>query len=116
MSDAGSSIRHRLHVACLAIAIVAGASAVGEGVQHLRGNAALRERLASWNLPAGKRERAIAIRDHVRASINHDGLRLSDSRPFFRATAIETLRSGKGFCGEASRVMVRWDCGSSRPA
>ncbi|MBV9926487.1 MAG: transglutaminase domain-containing protein [Acidobacteria bacterium] len=49
--------------------------------------------------------KVIALRDYVRAHVrNVEFWRLS--RPFLRDTAADTLRTGKGRCGEASRVFV----------
>ncbi len=49
--------------------------------------------------------KVVALRDYVRAhvrNVNFAGL----TRPFLRDTAADTLRTGKGRCGEASRVFV----------
>ncbi len=52
------------------------------------------------------RSRVIALRDYLRKRVTFQGAPKED-RPFLRATAIETLRSGKGFCGEVSRAFIR---------
>lgn len=53
------------------------------------------------------RERVIALRDYVRRTVTFHGAPGGDGpRPFLRATAEETLRSGRGFCGEDSRAFV----------
>jgi hypothetical protein len=49
--------------------------------------------------------KVVALRDYVRAHVRNvefAGL----TRPFLRDTAADTLRTGKGRCGEASRVFV----------
>lgn len=46
-----------------------------------------------------------ALRDHVRRNVRHKGYRRR-GRPFLRATAAEILRSGRGHCGEATRVFI----------
>jgi len=54
-------------------------------------------------------ERAVvtALRDYVRRQVRHEEEHVSrDDRPFLRASAADTLRSGKGDCGEATRVFI----------
>src|SRR5437763_5540203 len=43
-------------------------------------------------------EKVLALRNYLRAHVDYHNLPL-DHRPFFRATAAETLRSGRGYCG-----------------
>lgn len=50
--------------------------------------------------------RVIALRDYLRKRVTFRDVS-EEGRPFLRATAIETLRSGKGFCGEVSRAFIR---------
>lgn len=53
------------------------------------------------------RERVIALRDYVRRTVTFRGAPDDTAdRPFLRATAEETLRSGLGFCGEDSRAFI----------
>jgi hypothetical protein len=52
------------------------------------------------------REKAAALRDFVRSRVKHQGAE-HDDRPFLRRTARETIESGKGYCGESTRAMVR---------
>ncbi|HEX8117246.1 MAG TPA: transglutaminase-like domain-containing protein [Pyrinomonadaceae bacterium] len=92
-------------LACLALALLAaGALQVREQRrqdEYVR--AVTREVLA--NVPDDFDSKVIALRDYVRAHVrNVDFRRLS--RPFLRDTAADTLRTGKGRCGEASRVFV----------
>lgn len=56
-------------------------------------------------VPADRRSRVIAIRDYLRGHVTYIGAPLY-KRPFFRASAAETLKSGKGFCGEVSRTFI----------
>lgn len=51
------------------------------------------------------REQVIALRDYIRAHVTHEGVPL-DGRPFLRASARETLLSGKGYCGEVTRTFI----------
>ena len=49
----------------------------------------------------------VALRDYVRWRVRHEEFHISrDDRPFLRASAADTLRSGKGDCGEATRVFI----------
>jgi len=52
------------------------------------------------------RSRVIALRDYLRERVSFQGAPDAD-RPFLRATAAETLRSGKGYCGEVTRAFIR---------
>lgn len=51
------------------------------------------------------RERAIALRDHLRQTVSYQGAP-HDDRPPLRATARETLAGGKGYCGEVTRAFI----------
>jgi hypothetical protein len=50
-------------------------------------------------------ERLTALRDYVRARIHNVNFP-ARGRPFLRDTAADTLRTGKGRCGEATRAFV----------
>lgn len=53
------------------------------------------------------RAKVVALRDYLRGHIGNEGLaRDGAGRPFLRESAAETLRSGKGLCGEVSRAMI----------
>ncbi|MGH9769786.1 MAG: transglutaminase-like domain-containing protein [Blastocatellia bacterium] len=51
------------------------------------------------------RSRVTALRGYVHERVTFQGAPFND-RPFLRASAAETLRSGKGYCGEVSRAFV----------
>ena len=51
------------------------------------------------------RSRILALRDYLRANIHYIGVSKED-RPFLRATAAETLETGEGYCGEATRAFI----------
>jgi hypothetical protein len=51
------------------------------------------------------RAKVIAIRDYLRARVSWQGLPV-DGRPFLRGSAADTLRTGKGYCGEVSRAFI----------
>jgi hypothetical protein len=55
---------------------------------------------------ADNRSRVIALRDYLRKHVSFQGAPLED-RPFLRASAAETLQSGKGYCGEVTRAFIR---------
>jgi SAM-dependent methyltransferase/uncharacterized protein YbaR (Trm112 family) len=50
--------------------------------------------------------RVIALRDYLRKHITYEGAPVNN-RPFLRATAAETLQTGKGYCGEVTRTFIR---------
>src|SRR5262245_51157167 len=52
------------------------------------------------------RARVIALRDYIREHVRFQGAPEED-RPFLRASAAETLRSGRGYCGEVTRAFIR---------
>jgi len=51
------------------------------------------------------RASVLALRDYLRGAVHYTGVSKED-RPFFRATAGETLKSGEGYCGEATRAFI----------
>jgi hypothetical protein len=50
-------------------------------------------------------EKACALRDFLRMTVSYQQA-AHDGRPFLRATALETLNSGKGYCGEVTRSFI----------
>jgi hypothetical protein len=56
-------------------------------------------------VPENRRAQVTAIRDYLRSHVTFIGAPVTD-RPFLRASAAQTLRSGKGFCGEVSRTFI----------
>jgi hypothetical protein len=81
-----------------------------EAVLQLREDAYLSETAARVIREARAetpRDQVIALRDYVRATVHFQGApgELED-RPFLRATAEDTLRSGLGWCGEDSRAFI----------
>jgi hypothetical protein len=71
-------------------------------VQYLRSVSATVVRKAHAHTPE---ERVVALRDYLRATVRFQGAPTED-RPFMRATAANTLRSGLGYCGEVTRVFI----------
>jgi len=52
-------------------------------------------------------DKARAIRDYLRKHVSYEGAPFFENeRPFFRASAGDTLRTGKGYCGDVSRVFI----------
>jgi hypothetical protein len=54
---------------------------------------------------AGREQQVVALREYVRRNIRFEQAPLGD-RPFLRASARETLASGQGYCGEATRAYI----------
>lgn len=102
-------------LACLALALLA-AGAFEARVQQRQDEyvrAVTREALAG--VPDDFDAKVVALRDYVRAhvrNIQFAGL----TRPFLRDTAADTLRTGKGRCGEAARVFVNMARAAGIPA
>ena len=53
-------------------------------------------------------QKVLALRDYLRRNVRWQDLTSNelDRRPFFRDSAIDTLRSGEGFCGEVTRAFI----------
>lgn len=52
------------------------------------------------------RARVMALRNYLQTHVSYHGAP-HDDRPFFRASAAETLQSGLGYCGEVSRTFIK---------
>ena len=93
-------------LACLALALLA--AGAFEAREQQRQDEYVRSvtREALAGVPAGDFDaKVLALRDYIRThvrNIEFGGL----TRPFLRDTAADTLRTGKGRCGEAARVFV----------
>ncbi len=51
-------------------------------------------------------ERVRIIMRYIKNTLSFEGVNKTAKRPFLRATAVETLKSKKGLCGEYSRVGI----------
>jgi len=71
--------------------------------QHIK---AIAEEIIRKANAVDNRSRVIALRDYLRERVTFRGMS-DEGRPFLRATASETLRSGKGYCGEVARAFIR---------
>jgi hypothetical protein len=96
--------KHALAAAVLMAILSASVEAVlqrrdGEYVEA-RAQAIVRE--AGATTP---QERVIALRDYLRGHVRYEAAAY-DGRPFLRATAGETIRSGLGYCGEVTRAFI----------
>jgi len=92
-------------LACLALALLA--AGLFEAREQRRQDEYVRAvtREALTGVPDNFDAKVVALRDYVRThvrNIEFKGL----TRPFLRDTAADTLRAGKGRCGEAARVFV----------
>ena len=103
-------------LACLALALLA--AGVFEAREQQRQDeyvrAVTREALAgvpSDNFDA----KVVALRDYIRTHVRNIEFR-GLTRPFLRDTAADTLRTGKGRCGEAARVFVNMARAAGIPA
>lgn len=94
-----------LALACLAPALLAAGllQAREQRRQDAYVRAVTREVLA--NAPEDFDAKVTALRDHVRTHVRNIEFR-GLTRPFLRDTAADTLRTGRGRCGEAARVFV----------
>src|SRR5947209_15654279 len=59
--------------------------------------------------------KAAALRDYLRIHVRNINF-FARTRPFLRDTAADTLRTGKGRCGEATRVFVNMARAAGIPA
>ena len=56
--------------------------------------------------PKDTRARILALQHYLQTHVTYLGAP-HDDRPFFRASAAETLQSGRGYCGEVSRTFIK---------
>lgn len=100
--------RRLLSAILFALALAFLSLAVAEAVTQKREDDYVRSQAleALRSVPASDFDaRLTALRDYVRAHV-HNVAFSARGRPFLRDTAAETLRTGKGRCGEATRVFV----------
>lgn len=101
------SVRRYVFRALLAVSLVmAGYELIRQWIEY-REIREIAERVVFRAGAQDNRSRVIAIRDYLRSEVTHlDAPFLDEDRPFLRATALETLNSGKGYCGEVSRTFI----------
>lgn len=96
------------HAKLFVIALALLSLAVTEGLTQQREddyvNSRAREALRGVNADNFD-EKLTALRDYVRASVHNVNFP-ARGRPFLRNTAADTLQTGKGRCGEATRAFV----------
>ena len=80
---------------------------VVEGFLQQREVAVLRAQVTTLRPPADPIAKVLSLAEYVRDDIKAAGLDANAPRPFLRATAQETLHSGRGFCGEQARLLIR---------
>jgi hypothetical protein len=104
--------------ALAALALILLAVAAAEFIVQQRQDdyvrAATREALAASRGPDVD-SKVAALRDYVRARVRNVDFS-AKGRPFLRDTAADTLRSGRGRCGEATRVFVNMARAAGIPA
>lgn len=109
--------RRLLPPALLGLALILLGLGAGEAlVQHRQDEyvgAATREALAGAG--ADFDAKVTALRDYVRAHVRNVDFS-ARSRPFLRDTAADSLRTGKGRCGEAARVFINMARAAGIPA
>lgn len=99
----------RRHALAVWIVVLAAPLSVEAYFQHAEDAYvhAVAERVVRDAHATAPREQVVALRDYVRAHVTWEGAPgENDPRPFLRATAEETLRSGVGYCGEDSRLFI----------
>src|SRR5947209_9319673 len=111
-------IRRALATTAFALALVFLALGVGEAVrqrgedEYVRSVAqgVLRDAQASDTV-----SKATALRDYLRTHVRNINF-FARTRPFLRDTAADTLRTGKGRCGEATRAFINMARAAGIPA
>jgi hypothetical protein len=74
-------------------------------IQDQRYVASVARQIISDSKATDTRSKVLALRDYLRTHISfHDAP--TDDRPFLRDSAADTLRSGKGYCGEDTRAFI----------
>lgn len=97
----------RFKLKCLVVGLLLGMGA-WEGIIQWRESTAiafLASRVVAEAKAVDAREAVLALREYVRRHVTFLGAQ-HDDRKLFRDSAVETLRSGKGYCGEATRVFI----------
>lgn len=74
-------------------------------IQEDRFIAELAGRIVSRSGATTPLEKVTALREHILGNVRFQGAAYDD-RPFFRASAAETLQSGMGYCGEVTRAFI----------
>lgn len=72
---------------------------------HRRYVGRIAQRVVSEAGAVDNRAKVIALRDYIRTHVSKEGIS-ADGRPFLRDSAADTLKSGRGYCGEASRSFI----------
>jgi hypothetical protein len=97
----------RRYLLRLATIILVGFALVEIALQ-LRDDAEIRRTSTSIILGAGAKtthEKVISLRNFIRQTVTFENAP-HDDRPFFRATARETLINHSGYCGEVTRLFI----------
>jgi hypothetical protein len=102
------SVQSYTQVAFALVFSVAVLGAMIEGA--LQFNESRQESALAWRIvndahAQDPRSRVLALRDYIRRHVSYHGAPI-ETRPFLRATALETLRSGLGWCGDVSRTFI----------
>lgn len=96
--------RHKLLLTSVLLAIFA----VWQAIHQIQEDSRLRqiaESIVSQAGAATQQQKAVALRDFLRKNVTYQGVSIA-GRPFLRATALETINSGKGYCGEVTRAFI----------
>src|SRR5207253_1956762 len=95
---------HNFFTALIVLFVILG---IYESIQQFRESRFIRgvTQNVLRGVPNDKRAQVVAIRDYIQSHVTVYGAP-TVGRPFLRASAAETLHSGKGFCGEASRTFI----------
>src|SRR5438128_8674494 len=98
-----ASLRPRVLQMALLVPLLLGAVQIALQVSDAHYVDSVAQRVVHRAGAVTPRERVIALRNYLRANISFDQAPFSD-RPFLRASAGETLRLRRGFCGEVTRT------------
>ncbi len=101
-------MRLRFHLIVLGMSAASLAVGLYHWARHVQDRAWLADRAKRVVALSGAttpRERAIALRDHLREAVRIEGAE-HDNRPFLRNTARATIESGLGYCGESTRALL----------
>lgn len=96
--------RHKLLLTSVLLAIFAAWQAFHQ-IQEDSRLRQIAELIVSEAGATTQRHKAVAIRDFLRKNVTYQGVSIS-GRPFLRSTALETINSGKGYCGEVTRSFI----------
>jgi hypothetical protein len=100
-----TGLRRHISLVALLLPVLLGSAEVSRQVAEARYVASVAQSAIRSAGAVTPRQQVLALRDYLRVHVSYYHAPYRD-RPFLRATAGETLRSGEGYCGEVTRAFI----------